>query len=203
MTLMASSLNADGSDSVNDPPLIQSPTHVFPHNLPENFVIDVDPTTVVNNPEDHSNALSDYQSVYIPQFSPPRSNADDNPDLHSGEIPHLSPPPSHVDANLDLHSGEIPHFSPPLSHISGTLLENIDIRSSLHRLVWSVFIKPPTFENRWHEIIQSPQSVLRSEILDLRTECVDVLRGDTNALTEFANKLKEIISNILDTQHRE
>ncbi|KAI3670911.1 hypothetical protein L1987_87555 [Smallanthus sonchifolius] len=95
-------MNPDGSDSVNDPDLIESPTHVFPHNLPDYFVIDVDPKTVVNNTqEDHSNALSDYQSVYVPHFSPTRSNADDNPNLHSGEIPHLSPTLSLVDANSD------------------------------------------------------------------------------------------------------
>ncbi|KAI3809312.1 hypothetical protein L1987_25283 [Smallanthus sonchifolius] len=39
--------------------------------------------------------------------------------------------------------------------ISGTLLDNSDIRSSLHRLVWIVYIKPSTFESRRHELIQS------------------------------------------------
>ncbi|KAI3776385.1 hypothetical protein L1987_46164 [Smallanthus sonchifolius] len=40
-------------------------------------------------------------------------------------------------------------------------------------------------------------------MLDLMTECVDVLRGDTDALTVFANQMKEIRSNIIDKGHRD
>ncbi|KAI3825225.1 hypothetical protein L1987_06703 [Smallanthus sonchifolius] len=88
---------------VSDPHLMESPTHVFHHNLHEYVVIDVDPTIVVNNLQDESffhpylyenssihcnaideiqsddsNAIHDSQSGYIPQFSPPRSIADDD-----------------------------------------------------------------------------------------------------------------------------
>jgi hypothetical protein len=38
----------------------------------------------------------------------------------------------------------------------------------------------------------TPQSVLRNEILDLVTDCVDVLRNDADALSDFANQLKSI-----------
>ncbi|KAI3825534.1 hypothetical protein L1987_07024 [Smallanthus sonchifolius] len=112
----------------SDPHLMESPIHVFPHNLPEYVVIDVDPTTVVNNLQDQSffhpylyenssihcnvideirsddsNAIHDSQSRYIPQFSPPRSIADYNPIANDniGDILQLSPPLSISDDNPD------------------------------------------------------------------------------------------------------
>ncbi|KAI3687065.1 hypothetical protein L1987_80756 [Smallanthus sonchifolius] len=77
-------MDHDRSDHVDDSDIIEFPTHVFPHNIPDYFLVDVDPATIVNTEED----------------------------LHSGEIPHLSPIPSLVDGNSDFHSVDNPHLSP-------------------------------------------------------------------------------------------
>ncbi|KAK9069835.1 hypothetical protein SSX86_010231 [Deinandra increscens subsp. villosa] len=37
--------------------------------------------------------------------------------------------------------------------IAPDLLQNSTLRSSLHRLVWSIYMKPETFETRWQELI--------------------------------------------------
>ncbi|KAI3821643.1 hypothetical protein L1987_09212 [Smallanthus sonchifolius] len=47
-------MDHDVDEFVFDPHLMESPTHIFPHNLLEYVVIDVDPTTVVNNLQDQS-----------------------------------------------------------------------------------------------------------------------------------------------------
>ncbi|KAK9049373.1 hypothetical protein SSX86_031659 [Deinandra increscens subsp. villosa] len=39
-------------------------------------------------------------------------------------------------------------------HIEGDLLQNTDLRSRLHRLVWSVYMKTTTFENKWAELME-------------------------------------------------
>ncbi|KAI3806685.1 hypothetical protein L1987_22599 [Smallanthus sonchifolius] len=105
---------------VSDNHLMESPTHVFPHNLPDYVVIDVDPTTVVNNLQDqsffhpllyesssincnvideiqsdYSNAFPDSQSGYIPRFSPPGSISDYN----TGDLHQLSPNTRVLDDN--------------------------------------------------------------------------------------------------------
>ncbi|KAI3824907.1 hypothetical protein L1987_06380 [Smallanthus sonchifolius] len=161
-------MNPDCSDSVSNIDLIKSPTHIifFHPYLYEDSSIHCN--AIDETQSDHSNALSDYQSLYMPHFSPTRFNADDNPDLHSGEMPHLSPTPSLVDANSGLY------------YISGTLLENTDLRSSLHRVVWSVYMQPTTFENRWHEIIHRikqefspPSSVLKVPKSEPQTLALD------------------------------
>ncbi|KAI3812521.1 hypothetical protein L1987_17231 [Smallanthus sonchifolius] len=51
---LMSLMDSDVHEHVSDPHLIESPTHVFPHNLPKYVVIDVDPTAVVNNLQDES-----------------------------------------------------------------------------------------------------------------------------------------------------
>ncbi|KAI3744230.1 hypothetical protein L1987_57307 [Smallanthus sonchifolius] len=51
---------------------MDSPTHIFPHNLPEYVVIDVDPTTVVNDLQDES-----YFHPYLYENSLIHSNAID------------------------------------------------------------------------------------------------------------------------------
>ncbi|KAI3820065.1 hypothetical protein L1987_13921 [Smallanthus sonchifolius] len=100
---LISLMDSDVDEYVSDPHLMESPTHVFRHNLPEYVVIDVDPTTVVNNLQDesffhpylyenssihcnsiveiHSNAIHDSQSGYIPQLALPRSIIDDDPNI--------------------------------------------------------------------------------------------------------------------------
>ncbi|KAK1414617.1 hypothetical protein QVD17_30366 [Tagetes erecta] len=40
------------------------------------------------------------------------------------------------------------------SKISGDLLNNTSIRSDIHKLVWNVYIKPSTFETRWHSMLE-------------------------------------------------
>ncbi|KAI3825564.1 hypothetical protein L1987_07055 [Smallanthus sonchifolius] len=37
--------------------------------------------------------------------------------------------------------------------ITADLFKNTNIRAEVHRLVWNVYIKPSTFENRWEELI--------------------------------------------------
>lgn len=37
--------------------------------------------------------------------------------------------------------------------ISGDVLENTNLRKRIHKLVWNVFIKPSTFEERWELLI--------------------------------------------------
>ncbi|KAK1427734.1 hypothetical protein QVD17_16428 [Tagetes erecta] len=48
-----------------------------------------------------------------------------------------------------------------------------------------------------------PQSVLRTEILDLMTECCDVLRGDIEGLSTFANQLKDMRQELIKKGYRE
>ncbi|KAK1412927.1 hypothetical protein QVD17_34537 [Tagetes erecta] len=48
-----------------------------------------------------------------------------------------------------------------------------------------------------------PQSVLRTEILDLMTECCDVLRGDIEGLSTFANQLKDMRRELIKKGYRE
>jgi hypothetical protein len=50
-------------------------------------------------------------------------------------------------------------------------------------------------ENRYG-VDNSPQSVLRSEILDLVTGFVDKFRNDTDSLSLFANRLKEFSDHV-------
>ncbi|KAI3801615.1 hypothetical protein L1987_29724 [Smallanthus sonchifolius] len=40
-----------------------------------------------------------------------------------------------------------------LAKITADLFKNANIRAEIHRLVWNVYIKPSTFENRWEELI--------------------------------------------------
>ncbi|KAI3695090.1 hypothetical protein L1987_78078 [Smallanthus sonchifolius] len=109
-------MDSETDEHVFDSQLIESPTHVFPHHLPDYVVIDVDPTTVVNNLQDesffhpylyqnssnHSNSIDvnpsddfndilDSQFGYIPHLSPPFVGADDVPYIHSVNIQQLSP----------------------------------------------------------------------------------------------------------------
>ncbi|KAM0050666.1 putative transcription factor FAR family [Helianthus debilis subsp. tardiflorus] len=37
--------------------------------------------------------------------------------------------------------------------VCGDKLENTDLRSRIHKLVWNVFIKPSTFESRWKDLM--------------------------------------------------
>ncbi|XP_035843756.1 protein FAR1-RELATED SEQUENCE 5-like [Helianthus annuus] len=41
------------------------------------------------------------------------------------------------------------------SKISADVLDNTDLRSCIHRLVWNVYIKPETFESRWNDLLQT------------------------------------------------
>ncbi|XP_022031423.1 protein FAR1-RELATED SEQUENCE 5-like [Helianthus annuus] len=41
------------------------------------------------------------------------------------------------------------------SKISADLLDNTNVRACLHRLVWNVYIKPKTFESRWHDLLET------------------------------------------------
>ncbi|KAJ0736355.1 putative Zinc finger, SWIM-type, MULE transposase domain, FHY3/FAR1 family [Helianthus annuus] len=41
------------------------------------------------------------------------------------------------------------------SKISADILDNTDLRSCIHRLVWNVYIKPETFESRWNDLLQT------------------------------------------------
>ncbi|KAI3804804.1 hypothetical protein L1987_26618 [Smallanthus sonchifolius] len=93
---LMSLMDSDADEHISDPHLLESPIHVFPHNLPDYVVIDVDPTTVVNNLQDES-----FFHPYLYQNSSNHSNSIDvNPsddfndilDSQSGYIPHLSPP---------------------------------------------------------------------------------------------------------------
>ncbi|KAI3671859.1 hypothetical protein L1987_87056 [Smallanthus sonchifolius] len=88
----------DVDDLVSDHHLMESPTHLFPHNLPEYVVIDVDPTTVVNDLQDES-----YFHPYLYENSSINSNAID--EIHSEDS----------NAIHDIQSGYIPQFSPPPS----------------------------------------------------------------------------------------
>ncbi|KAI3821118.1 hypothetical protein L1987_08675 [Smallanthus sonchifolius] len=89
----------DVDDVVSDHHLLESPTHLFPHNLPEYvIIIDVDPTTVVNDLQDES-----YFHPYLYENSSIHSNAIDG--IHSEDSNAIN----------DIQSGYIPQFSPPLS----------------------------------------------------------------------------------------
>ncbi|KAI3762763.1 hypothetical protein L1987_53204 [Smallanthus sonchifolius] len=39
------------------------------------------------------------------------------------------------------------------SKISGNLYDNTNIRASIHKLVWNIYIKPSTFEERWQRLM--------------------------------------------------
>ncbi|XP_076926040.1 protein FAR1-RELATED SEQUENCE 5-like [Bidens hawaiensis] len=39
------------------------------------------------------------------------------------------------------------------SKLKGEMERNTKIKSRVHKLVWNVFIKPETFEHKWHEMI--------------------------------------------------
>ncbi|XP_076934666.1 protein FAR1-RELATED SEQUENCE 5-like [Bidens hawaiensis] len=39
-------------------------------------------------------------------------------------------------------------------NVSGDVIENTNIRSRIHRLVWKLFIIPDTFQSRWHYLIE-------------------------------------------------
>ncbi|XP_022004118.1 protein FAR1-RELATED SEQUENCE 5-like [Helianthus annuus] len=41
------------------------------------------------------------------------------------------------------------------SKISADLLDNTNVRSCIHRLVWNVYIKPETFESRWNDLLET------------------------------------------------
>ncbi|XP_022032988.1 protein FAR1-RELATED SEQUENCE 5-like [Helianthus annuus] len=41
------------------------------------------------------------------------------------------------------------------SKISADLLDNTDVLAYIHRLVWNVYIKPETFESRWHDLLET------------------------------------------------
>ncbi|KAI3745131.1 hypothetical protein L1987_58234 [Smallanthus sonchifolius] len=137
MTLMY----RDGEEFVNDPHLMESPTHVFPHNLSDYFVIDVDPTTIVNNQEDHS-----FFHPYLYEDSSIHCNA-----INESQSDH-----------------------------SNALTDSLYIYLTSHLLV------------PMQRIIQ-----VKFDRSDYSATC------DTDAVTLFANQLKEIKSNILDTRHRE
>ncbi|KAI3801959.1 hypothetical protein L1987_30079 [Smallanthus sonchifolius] len=94
---LMSLMHNDVHEFVSDQHLIQSPTHVYAHNLPDYVVIDVDPATNVNNLQDYPNAFPDSQSGYIPHFSHPRSNSKDN----EGDLHQLSPNTIDLDENSD------------------------------------------------------------------------------------------------------
>ncbi|XP_076909336.1 protein FAR1-RELATED SEQUENCE 5-like [Bidens hawaiensis] len=38
--------------------------------------------------------------------------------------------------------------------VSGDVIENTNVRSRLHHLVWNMFITPDTFKSRWHYLIE-------------------------------------------------
>jgi hypothetical protein len=40
------------------------------------------------------------------------------------------------------------------SQVSGDILSNGSIRKNIHKLVWSVFITPSTFEERWIKLME-------------------------------------------------
>ncbi|XP_076937470.1 protein FAR1-RELATED SEQUENCE 5-like [Bidens hawaiensis] len=41
-----------------------------------------------------------------------------------------------------------------LQMVSGDVIENTNVRSRIHRLVWNMFITPDTFESRWQYLIE-------------------------------------------------
>src|ERR1043165_1990541 len=43
----------------------------------------------------------------------------------------------------------------------------------------------------------NPESILRNEVLELVTECVDVVRTDTESLATLVEKLRELKLNLL------
>ncbi|KAI3704142.1 hypothetical protein L1987_74356 [Smallanthus sonchifolius] len=92
---LMSLMHNDVYEFVSDHHLMESLTHVFPHNLPNYVVIDVDPLLTIFKSSsincnvtdeiqsDYPNVFPDSQSGYIPHFSPPRSNSDyTTGDLH-------------------------------------------------------------------------------------------------------------------------
>ncbi|KAI3732521.1 hypothetical protein L1987_63726 [Smallanthus sonchifolius] len=64
---LMSLMDSDADEHNSDANLIESPTHVFPHNLPDYVIVDVDSTTVVTDLQD------------IPQLSPTRSIVEEYP----------------------------------------------------------------------------------------------------------------------------
>ncbi|KAI3827712.1 hypothetical protein L1987_01795 [Smallanthus sonchifolius] len=273
-------MDSEADEHVSDDLLIESPTHVFPHHLPDYVVIDVDLTTVVDHLQDDFNDILVSQSENIPHLSPPFAVADDVPDIHSLDLPQLSPTrsiaednpgfpesrhrlcmwhvmkklPSKIYVHKEIIKGKFNCYISNTQEVDGKLLYSVahlDRHNHLTntfqvnfdhsdnsatcscmgytriaypcRHVFCVYrvnavdrIPSQYIANRWRRDIlpkrifsiqniygvnNNPESVLRSQILDLITDCVDVLRGDTDDLTVFANQLKEIKSNILDKDH--
>ncbi|XP_076960457.1 protein FAR1-RELATED SEQUENCE 5-like [Bidens hawaiensis] len=51
-------------------------------------------------------------------------------------------------------SDQDPSMRQALVQVSGDVIENTNVSSRIHRLVWNMFITPDTFESRWHYLIQ-------------------------------------------------
>ncbi|XP_076954728.1 protein FAR1-RELATED SEQUENCE 5-like [Bidens hawaiensis] len=51
-------------------------------------------------------------------------------------------------------SDQDPSMRQAIVQVSGDAIENTNIRSRIHRLVWNLFITPETFESRWHYLIE-------------------------------------------------
>ncbi|KAI3694886.1 hypothetical protein L1987_77868 [Smallanthus sonchifolius] len=200
---LMSLMDSDADEHNSDADLIESPTHVFPHNLPD--YVDVDPTTVVTNLQDETlfhpylfqNSSNHSNSTYVN----PTDDFNDTLDSQSRNIPHSSPADDVPDDVL----GDIPWLSP-----SRSIAEEYPVQKEIIKGKFSCYISNTkdvdgkflysVFQYRYG-VNHSARSVLRSQVLDLITECVDVLRGDTYALNVFVNQLKEIRTNILDKGH--
>ncbi|XP_076914930.1 protein FAR1-RELATED SEQUENCE 2-like [Bidens hawaiensis] len=51
-------------------------------------------------------------------------------------------------------SDQDPSMRQAVVQVSGDVIENTNVRSRIHRLVWNMFITPDTFESRWHYLIE-------------------------------------------------
>ncbi|XP_022032688.1 protein FAR1-RELATED SEQUENCE 5-like [Helianthus annuus] len=66
--------------------------------------------------------------------------------------------------------------------IFGSLLKNTNIRAHLHKLVWSVFIKPSTFEKKWRDMLDEFDlhgNTWLTDMYEIREQC------EGNMLVQF------------------
>ncbi|KAI3826858.1 hypothetical protein L1987_00917 [Smallanthus sonchifolius] len=83
--------------------------------------------------------------------------------------------------------------------VSGDLFNNVELIPSQYiSQCWKIYVLPKsTFAiERRYGVNNSPIYVMRNEILELITECVDELRGDPEALSSFSAQIREIRSSI-------
>ncbi|KAI3775812.1 hypothetical protein L1987_45566 [Smallanthus sonchifolius] len=90
------------------------------------------------------------------------------------------------------------------SKISSDLMDNTNLRSSIHKLVWNLFITSSMFEENWKLLIDEydldDHAWLKdmNEILELVAQCTDHLRCKTEKLSAFAEQIRVLKNHIFE-----